>query len=298
VLFLKRCHAYTSRHPLYVAITALMILVGGALAVDREYPAGPVLALAIWGGVGLMAGLHVMLDKLLRQPRAATAEDIKSALLVEYSQIEALINVREDIAGIARLPPLRGWAASPDVLNILASRIASRLRKDPESEYVAIECGSGASTIFMASLFKRLGRGHVFSLDHDLNYAAETRRRLREAGLESYATVLDAPLSESVQAHGENIKWYSASVLPEGVQADLLFIDGPPAKGVYSRYPALGRLRAMLKPGAEVVLDDGARFSERTIVECWVAEHSVDNVIYHYCEKGAYSMTLRKMSGH
>lgn len=61
-----------------------------------------------------------------------------------------------------------------------------------------MECSSGASTIVLAQSAKLNGRGHVFSLEHDRDYATKSRVELEKQSLSDWATVIDAPLQEYI----------------------------------------------------------------------------------------------------
>lgn len=180
-------------------------------------------------------------------------------------QIESLLALYAEIRPEHGLPPMRGWAASPDFLRALAAQIGDGT---PET---VVECSSGVSTLVAAACLRRAGRGRVLSLEHDPVYAEKTRRLLRVHGLEAHAEVIDAPLVE-LALPGWQGQWYDASRLPAGLSIDLLVVDGPPwFSAELARYPAFPVLRDRLAPAARLLLDDADRVDERTIVERWLA---------------------------
>jgi predicted O-methyltransferase YrrM len=138
-----------------------------------------------------------------------------------------------------------------------------------ERPRLVLECGSGSSTVLIAECLRRLGGGRIVSLDHDEGYAGQTRRMLRERGLEGVAQVVHAPLVER-EIEGERTRWYDFDPATLGEPVDFLFVDGPPAySGPEARAPALPLLRPHLSPRAVVLLDDGNRAEERRLAERW-----------------------------
>jgi len=193
-----------------------------------------------------------------------------------YRQLEALHALHHELDLKGALPPLRGWAASPDFLLAL-ERQARRQRPQ-----VAVECSSGASTAVLARCMQLNGGGKVYSLEHDPEYAAKTRAELQRLELQDYAVVLDAPLRDVAGG-----KWYDSSVLPPDLRIDLLVIDGPPMQvGDQARYPAGPVLFERLNSGGTVFLDDAARPQERAILERWRTEFPRLQQESLHCEKG------------
>lgn len=184
--------------------------------------------------------------------------------------------------GIERpLPPLRGWAASPDVLLVVARHMR---RARPE---VIVECGSGTSTVVLAQAARRNGRGHVYSIDHDAAYAEESRALLADYGLGEWATIIHAPLCET--KIGNDIwEWYDRDCLPDTPAIDLLFVDGPPAgpRKPLSRYPAGPILFPRLSPRGVVFADDTNRPGETEVLRRWKREFPGLDTHAHHCEKG------------
>ena len=142
-----------------------------------------------------------------------------------------------------------------------------------------VECGSGLSTIVLARLLARIGKGELHAIEHDADWAALGRRRLAAERLGGVASVIEAPLRNDPIAD-PGCRWYdprSLDALPRGI--DLLLVDGPPASPEAglggSRYPALPRLADRLAPGAAIVLDDADRAGERRVLERWRSEHGI-----------------------
>ncbi|TFW19387.1 class I SAM-dependent methyltransferase [Duganella callida] len=197
-----------------------------------------------------------------------------------YRQCEALWSLQRELDLPGSLPPLRGWAASPDFLLELVRHVR---QQRPRS---VVECSSGASTLVLARCLQQQGGGKVRSLEHDPQYAAQTRAGLARLGLSDYAEVLDAPLMP-FQSGDRSWQWYRYEVLPAGLPIDLLVIDGPPqATGALARYPAGPALFAQLTPGAAVFLDDAARRDETAILARWRDEFPQLRQRSLQCEKG------------
>jgi len=197
-----------------------------------------------------------------------------------YKQIEALFNIFSMYKFDYPLPEMRHWAVSPDaLLYLLREAIKSKAA-------LIVECGSGVSTIVLAKLMKENGVGHVYSLDHDESYAEKTRDLLKLHGLESFATVITAPLSDMV-IENKTYQWYSnegVNQIPDHI--DMIFVDGPPApEGSFNRFPALSVLRNKMRDHCHIIMDDVIRNDELEISKIWAKSLGRENVVYHDVEK-------------
>lgn len=161
------------------------------------------------------------------------------------------------------MPPLGGWAATPETVDALAG-LVRRLPADA----TVVECGSGASTIWLALALERRRAGRLITLEHDRAWAETTQQRLQDTGLAHRAEVRSAPLEETSAG-----LWYAATLLVGFESIDLLFIDGPPGHvAPQARYPALAQLRRWFRDGTLIVLDDCDRIEEQRTIERWVEE--------------------------
>jgi hypothetical protein len=183
----------------------------------------------------------------------------------------------------ALTPPLGAWAIEPDFGRLIATELADL----PE---VVVECGSGATTMLIATLLQRNGRGRLFTLEHDRAYAERMRQQVRAAGLTDVCEVIWAPLApQSIGGHG--VCWYDAAkvaALPESV--DVVLVDGPPAVAPWARWPALEALSDRLTLGASVLVDDGRRGDESRTVFRWQAEHPELELHWHDTVKGTWRL--------
>lgn len=238
-----------------------------------------ILALA---GAGLMMVLwtfhktrqiHVATFRLLEDSSAIHKE---SAAL--FSQLQALFSLESKLGLPESLPPVRGWAGSPDFLLTVADAVLNRKPK------TVVECSSGVSTLVIARCLQLNGSGHVYSLEHDQNYADKSKRMLKQYGVDDWATVLYAPL---VECKG-NAVWYDDAVLPTNLAPiELLVIDGPPHDSApLARLPALPRLLPRMAHNAAVILDDAAREAELEIVKRWLELAPDFKETYLHHEKG------------
>lgn len=83
---------------------------------------------------------------------------VRKEIDVIFSQIEALFALERKLALPQALPPLRGWAGSPDFLLRIANELEERKPR------TVLECSSGVSTLVVARCLQMNGKGHVFSL--------------------------------------------------------------------------------------------------------------------------------------
>lgn len=243
------------------------------------------------GGSLLLAilGLIVISLHKVRRIHVATyemAEDIRATrqeALTFFSQIQALLALERRLTLPKALPAMRGWAGSPDFLLRVAETILSR------QPTTVVECSSGISTLVVARTLQMNGKGHLYSLEHDAQYATKTRALLVDYGLHEWATVIDAPLVKTTYPSA----WYSLDQLPDEVKAiEVLMIDGPPsATGPLARYPALPALADRLHSNAIILADDTDRNDERSMLDRWKAEYPELQQYDLYCEKGCIMLT-------
>lgn len=215
---------------------------------------------------------------------AAIATHCEVALL--YAQAEALIALHVALRPSRPLPPMRGWAASPDFLVKVTREI---LETRPEC---VVECGSGTSTVAIARALQLNGVGHLYSLEHERAYARSTERLLQEHGLSDFVTVLDAPLEPCAAA--ANAPWYSmdaVGMIPGGVT--FLVVDGPPTSvGPCARAPVLAALRNHLAEGCVLYLDDAARIEEEAALARWLEQGLVREYKRAPTEKGCVRVVI------
>ncbi len=226
-----------------VALMALGPLLGGLLLLIRH-------SLDLASRIGNLAGESVRTLNTVRRVET-DANEIKREIRQTFRQLEALQNLNTLLPANDVLPATRGWAASPDLLVVLVDLIIS------ERPSLVVECGSGASTLWLALAMRRFGiDGRIIALDHDPVFGGKTRDLLARHGVRDLAEVRDAPL-ESFSLEGETYSWYARRAWADVTGIDLLFVDGPPATtGHQARYPALPLLSGSLSPAATVVLDD------------------------------------------
>lgn len=191
--------------------------------------------------------------------------DIRKEIRQTFRQMEALQNLSAMLPANDVLPATRGWAASPDLLVMLVDLVIS------ERPALVVECGSGASTLWLALAMRRFGiDGRIIALDHDPVFGGKTRDLLARHDVRDLAEVRDAPL-ESFSLDGETYSWYARRAWEDLTGIDLLFVDGPPAAtGHQARYPALPLLSGSLSPAATIVLDDLVVPDMQKVLRLWL----------------------------
>lgn len=211
---------------------------------------------------------------------SATRKETES-LFAQFQALQAL----DRLLQLQRpLPPMRGWAGSPDFLLCVAEELQKR------RPAVVVECSSGVSTVVAARCLQQLGAGHVWSLEHDAEFAEKTRSLLARHGLSDWATVVHAPL----QTTHTTTPWYREEALPTDLAPiEMLIVDGPPtAVGPLARAPALKRLRSRMAPGCLMIIDDAARPDETEMIRRWQAEERGLRVSTLNAEKGLALVAL------
>lgn len=211
----------------------------------------------------------------------------------DYEQQIAWRELREFVRADPFMPALRGWAASPDVLRLVVRAIRARPRK------LVVECGSGASSVWLGYALRQAGGGRLVALEHDERYADLTRHMTAEHGLDDIVEVRNAPLhtwvpEEPDAPNPSGQPWYDRGAVADLVDIDLLFVDGPPYfTAAEARYPAGPVLLPRCSANAVVVLDDTSRADERAVSDRWLSANPdlvCDEVPV---EKGAHVFTWR-----
>lgn len=210
-----------------------------------------------------------------------------------YRQLESLQFLINCLDLKYSLPPLRGWAASPDVLLNLHEFIRETKPR------VVVEFGSGASTLVIADALNQNGFGKLYSFDHSEYYAAKTNRYLSREGLNSFVELSVTSLvlwnGKHLNGLNENL-WYDLKEADLN-NIDLMFVDGPPGITCkYSRYPALVQLHERMAKDATIYMDDSSREDEAAICEAWSKEFSYDVESLPEFEKGLVILTRRSKS--
>lgn len=161
-------------------------------------------------------------------------------------------------------PLLGGWALTPSGMLDIVQTISK------DSPDVVVECGSGTSTIWIALALRATGGGHVYALEHDPEFAHETRRQLSAQGLADYATVVDAPIVEQNGANGI-VEWYDIRGVDDVSRIDVCVVDGPPQTLGDLRKFALELLSERFAVGTRIFADDVNRDSEKIMIADWAA---------------------------
>ena len=211
-------------------------------------------------------------------------------IIASYTQLQAFVQLNGRFDDPPIVPPMRGWAASPDVVLHLVALV---IRERPS---VVVECGSGVSTTWLAAAARQYSPStRVIALDHDAAFAQQTRDNLAQNGLDAWAEVRDAPLEPFGASDGP--LWYSTAALRGLADVGLVFVDGPPVTtGPFARLPALEALSAALSDDAVLVLDDTIRREEQAIVAEWLASRPgmVERSLPF--EKGASELRFRPVT--
>jgi predicted O-methyltransferase YrrM len=241
-----------------VALMALGPLLGGLLLLIRH-------SLDLASRIGNLAGQTKRTLDTVQRAGAGIEKEIKKEINQTFRQLEALQNLSAVLPANAVLPATRGWAASPDLLVVLVDLVIT------ERPSLVVECGSGASTLWLALAMRRSGTGgRIIALDHDPVFGGKTRDLLARHDVRDLAEVRDAPL-ESFSLDGETYSWYARRAWEDLTGIDLLFVDGPPATtGHQARYPALPLLSASLSPVATAVLDDLVVPDMQKVLRLWL----------------------------
>lgn len=217
--------------------------------------------------VDIAAGDEVSksLDTILHAVRE-TPQQRRASETSVVRQVQAILSLSERVHSKVALPPMGGWAVSPDLMLVLVDEM---LRLRPST---VLECGSGVSTVFLALAAAQHDiPTHLIALEHDADHLSRTKSLLEEHSVSHLVEVRHAPLEmSSVEQHPT--QWYAEQAVADLNNIELLFVDGPPeGTGKQARYPAVPMLRDRLAPRSSIILDDMVRPEERETAERWHA---------------------------
>jgi hypothetical protein len=128
-----------------------------------------------------------------------------------------------------------------------------------------LECGSGLTTIVVGIIAQRDGKT-LWSLEHAPAWAEPVRKYLRRYRLDRVHLCADA-----LKDYAE-FSWYDAPLDVMPGSFGLVICDGPPGETRGGRYGLVPIMKARLRPGCIVLLDDAGRIEERAIAKRWEVE--------------------------
>ncbi len=150
-----------------------------------------------------------------------------------------------------------------------------------------IECGTGISTLYLSSIIKNKGDGHLYSIEDDQKWANMVSAYLKQLNLSNYCTIIVAPL-KYIEVDGIETEWYDTSQFELDIPEEscgLLYVDGPKwgNKNNPRRYPVLSIFKKYLKSGSKVFLDDADKDESLIIHQKWEHLYKLKrqkNIIY------------------
>jgi predicted O-methyltransferase YrrM len=206
---------------------------------------------------------------------AAARAAVETAVKDVGNRLQATHNLFALVSPRGPVPQMVGYTAAPDVLLVLVQKFLS-LRPS-----LAIECGSGTSTLFLALAAKQYGINcRLISLEHDLAYAEATRALVADHGVGHLVDVRHAALTTTSLTDHLG-PWYDPAAFQDLHNIGLAFVDGPPGDvGPQARYPMVPLLADRLASPCAILLDDMNRPDERVVAERWMAQ--LEGFSYRY----------------
>ncbi|WP_033423902.1 class I SAM-dependent methyltransferase [Actinomadura flavalba] len=218
---------------------------------------------------GLRDGLADLAARVdaLDERAAALAAGVRDAADDTYDRVESHAAVLAWLRPRAPMPALSGWALRPDVLRTVVDVLVER------RPGLVVECGSGASSVWLGYALERLGGGRLVALEHDERYLRATRDLIRAHGLDTVVEIRHAPL-EPWRQDDEEYPWYSVTSVKDLTGIGAVLVDGPPgATRPHARYPALPLLLPHCADDVVIVLDDALRDDEQELSDRWLTDH-------------------------
>jgi O-antigen/teichoic acid export membrane protein/predicted O-methyltransferase YrrM len=222
-------------------------------------------AWAIFGQAVLLVGLTALLS-IVSITVIVQLDMNRRSQVWNYRQIESLFSLYATLNIAQPLPPMRGWAVSPDFASVVVSLIHDM------KPATILEAGSGVSTLIAGYMLKQEGGGLIVSLEQEKQYADLTRADVNRHGLGDFVSVRHAPLKK-VTIGQKSWLWYDLDQIEDLTSIDMVIVDGPPGNiQRLARYPALPVLADRLSDKAVIVLDDYFRHSEKEILARWLRD--------------------------
>jgi len=153
----------------------------------------------------------------------------------------------------------RGFAAEVEYLARTA-RLAAR------TDRPVLECGSGLTTLLLASLAGRRGIP-VRTLEHHPKWAAHLAEMLDALDLADSVRLVHTPLRNYGGYH-----WYEIEPEDGLPPFGLVICDGPPGITPGGRYGLLPILGPRLAEDCVILLDDVDRKGERDVLDRWISD--------------------------
>ena len=204
--------------------------------------------------------LSAVLDmrRLLKRP---------SELEMQISDPDPQVALPDQVARRVEGLPIGVWALDAGVLDIL---IRTYNELQPE---IALEFGSGTSTVVLALLAEQAGRSglSVISFEQDPDEAQRVRGEVDRRGLGKFVRIVVAPLTETAIGR-YRLRCYDPAIIDaalDGVSPSLILVDGRSTASGGNRFPTLLLLQQHLRSSATFILDDAWRDMELTIAERW-----------------------------
>lgn len=226
--------------------------------------------------VGAAAGVLAVMSRRWKNHVVWQVENSARSIRTEIEETRTEIEETRALVALQEpefaLPlPWTGWSLPPrgllEVLKTVQEFDAPTI----------VDCGSGVSTLHLARAVREMGRGRVIALEQDPAWATYIRQLLERNDLQSWATIVVAPLETAVVCD-RTTTWYALpdDVLPADARVDVLVVDGPTGKdGVLARLGALPHFWGQLSDKAAVFLDDTVRPEEQEICRLWRERYAV-----------------------
>ena len=248
---------------------AIVAVVGGAAELLFPPAVVPVT-------VALLTGIVAILVQRLKWDYLRRLDDAERGLhallranRTEIEETRALVALQEPRFGLPL--PWTGWSLPPrGLLEVL------KTVQEFEAPTI-VDCGSGVSTLHLARAVREIGKGRVIALEQDPAWAAYVQLLLDRNDLQSWTSVVVAPLKDAVYCERPTT-WYALpkDALPGDTRVDVLVVDGPTGQdGVLSRLGALPHFWERLSDKAAVFLDDTMRPEEQEICRLWREQYAV-----------------------
>jgi hypothetical protein len=150
------------------------------------------------------------------------------------------------------------WSAKEEFIQVTVQ--AARQIQGP-----ILECGSGLTTLLLGLVAQQTGR-RVWTLEHNASWANKVQNAL------AHHSILGVNVCLAQLCDYQSYVWYAAPKTHMPTDFALVVCDGPPGNTLGGRYGLLPQMRAHLRPGCIVLLDDATRPGEQQVLQRWALE--------------------------
>lgn len=207
------------------------------------------------------------------------SEKIKQ-ILERREQDPALASLIQKAPGV--------WAVDPAMAAVLVNTVAITQPK------VIVEFGAGSSSRLLAHALQKNGGGELYSIEQDPEWCSQIYTPLTQLSSVK-ANLVHSKVHFTLNRMGVIAMHDCKKRIAQLKQIDLVFVDGP--QQYKGREGAMEMIFSNISPGALIILDDAARYTEKSAIVKWLKSYSGLQLEYYdpqFGQKGIAILSFEK----